>query len=436
MSGKGGILTPAHLPLADGARVAIVGGGPAGSFFGVHLLKAARRAGRRLAVTIFEPKTFSAQGPAGCNKSAGILSPPLLANLDAAGLSLPPRIRQGEIGHFALHLPGQTALVPAPEKDRLPVTVYRGGGPKRAKMEANVSFDGWLLDEAIARGATVTPGVVLEIHFDGPRPQLQTSSGGHETDLVVLATGLNGHLPSLAGLAYQPPQTETMAQGELPWCESPGDDGEKATAHVFFDGLPGLVFAALVPKGPFVSVSLLGAHLPGGSVRRFLAEPEVRAFLGATQPRLCGCRPRIAVQPAKNLYADRFVAVGDAAVSRLYKDGIGSAFLTAQAAARTAIQHGVGPADWAAGYAPTCRAIERDNGFGRRLFALWSGLQHSPRLERALLRVIGAEAALPPDRRHWQVALWAILTGSLSYRSVWRHLLAPRSVLDLAKALW
>jgi flavin-dependent dehydrogenase len=74
----------AHSSLVDGSEIAVGGGGPAGNFFGIHVLKAADRAGRRLAVTIFEPKSFSVQCPAGCKKSAGVLSPPLLANLAQA----------------------------------------------------------------------------------------------------------------------------------------------------------------------------------------------------------------------------------------------------------------------------------------------------------------------------------------------------------------
>ncbi len=439
-----------HLELTDGAHVATVGGGPAGSFFAIHVLAAARQAGRQLAVTIFEPKTFSAQGPTGCNMSAGILSPSLLSSLAAAGLRLPPEVQMGRIDRFALHLAGQVALVPAPGSGPLPVTVYRGGGPQRAEMDTPVSFDGWLLAEAVARGATVIHEYVESLDFGPARPEVRTASGRQTADLVVLATGANGRLPELTGLAYRPPRTERMAQGEMYRREPTAAADSPATAHVFLDGLAGLVFAALVPKGRFVSISILGRELPGGSVRRFVADPEVQAVLREPAPRLCGCRPQIIVQAARGVFADRFVAVGDAAVTRLYKDGIGSAFHTAQAAAQTAVRQGVGARDLAGGYAPTCRAIESDNRFGRLLFSLWARVQRSPRLGRAVLAALATEGAgpepvegaspelvegeLPVRSRHWQPALWAILSGDASYRAIARRLFHPAAAVGLAKA--
>lgn len=461
---RGRYTSHSNLTLVDGDQIAVVGGGPAGSFFALHLLEAAHKAGRQLKVTIFEPKSFSAQGPAGCNKSAGILSPPLLTNMAESGLSIPPVVQMGKIGCFRIHLNGQNsreaparqsrdndqvnAAVFAPDSDPLPITVYRGGGPKRAVMEADVSFDGWLLEQAAARGATVVQQFILEIDFTSECPRLQTPTGTQAFDLIVLATGVNGHLPSLLGLAYQPPRTEKMAQGEVPWHDPASAERTAATAHVYLNGLPGLVFGALVPKGRYVSVSILGQQLPSGAMRRFLASPGVEAVLAAGSPRtkgsgeppkplprLCGCRPQIAVGPAQQFYADRFVAVGDAAVSRLYKDGIGSAFQTSQAAARSAVFHGVGARDFAAGYAPTCQAIQRDNGYGRLLFGFWGWSHRSPRLGQALLQTLQQEAELPPAQCRWRPALWSVLTGSASYQAIWRQVMRPQAMTRFVRAL-
>ena len=67
---------------------------------------------------------------------------------------------------------------------------------------------------------------------------------------------------------------------------------------------------------------------------------------------LCGCTPRIAVRPARQFFGPRWVAVGDASVVRLYKDGIGSAFYTAQRAMTTAVEQGISQRAFAAAYAP------------------------------------------------------------------------------------
>ncbi len=71
----------AGLHLSSGSRVAVVGGGPAGSLVALHLLRFASRMAIPLSVTIFERKDFGRRGPAGCNKCAGILSARVMQGL-------------------------------------------------------------------------------------------------------------------------------------------------------------------------------------------------------------------------------------------------------------------------------------------------------------------------------------------------------------------
>lgn len=137
-------------------------------------------------------------------------------------------------------------------------------------------------------------------------------------------------------------------------------------------------------------------------------------------PALCGCTPRVAVSPAGGYYANRMVAVGDAAVTRLYKDGLGAAFITAEAAARTAIKHGIGRNNFAAGYCPTCRRIAMDNHYGKILFRLWTFTRRSPVLTSAWERAILQESHLPAAQQIHRRALWAMFTGDESYqRTFW-----------------
>ncbi len=70
------------LSLQNGDRVAIVGGGPAGSFFAITLLREARRLNRHLDVVIVEKRGPADQGSddfqcKGCNFCAGLISPRL-----------------------------------------------------------------------------------------------------------------------------------------------------------------------------------------------------------------------------------------------------------------------------------------------------------------------------------------------------------------------
>jgi flavin-dependent dehydrogenase len=133
---------------------------------------------------------------------------------------------------------------------------------------------------------------------------------------------------------------------------------------------------------------------------------------------LCGCTPRVAVALAAGIYADRLVVVGDAAVTRLYKDGIGAAFITAEAAARTAIQRGVSRRDFAAGYRPVCRRIAADNVYGHWLFRLWALTRRASFLRDAWGRAILAEAGLPVANHVHTRVLWGMFTGDESYRQI------------------
>jgi len=78
-----------RMQLRDGARVAVIGGGPAGSFFSYFLLDMAARAGVQINLEIYEPRDFQKAGPTGCNMCAGIVSETLVQNLAAEGLNLP-----------------------------------------------------------------------------------------------------------------------------------------------------------------------------------------------------------------------------------------------------------------------------------------------------------------------------------------------------------
>lgn len=416
----------AALPLSAGARVAIVGGGPAGSFFALHLLRFARQVSLPLSVTIFERKDFSRRGQAGCNKCAGILSSRLLRGLGELGLHLPEHLIMGHLESYILHLANEAIEIAQPDPARQILSVYRGAGPLHADLPPEVSFDAWLLAEARAAGTEVISANVRRITA-GSIMEIETEHRRQPVDLVVLATGVNARLPDIAGLPYTPPRTEIMAQDELR-LEMPLTAAEKRQVQVYVGQQSGLLFGALIPKGELLNVSLLGHGLTHDAVGKFLQSPELQGRDGAATQRLCGCSPRIAVSSARCSFADRFVAVGDAAVTRLYKDGIGSAFLTAQRAAWTALHVGISRQAFARGYEPLCRSIALDNRVGRFLFWLWQQSQARPHLARSWLRLLLAEKALPMPERHGHRALWGLLTGDDSYVTI-AHNLLHRGVL-------
>lgn len=86
-----------RLSLHDGSRIAIIGGGPAGSFFANFALKIAKEKGINVSVTIFDGKDFNLLGPPGCNMCAGVISRNLAELLRGEGVVLSPSQIQREI---------------------------------------------------------------------------------------------------------------------------------------------------------------------------------------------------------------------------------------------------------------------------------------------------------------------------------------------------
>src|SRR3990172_5877814 len=109
------------LKLEAGCRVAVVGGGPSGSFFALYLLQYAREAGLDVKVHIYQERAFSRLGPRGCKGCAGILSGTLLQNIKELGLAIPEEVIQSRITCYRLYSANGIMEVcnPQPEQDIL-----------------------------------------------------------------------------------------------------------------------------------------------------------------------------------------------------------------------------------------------------------------------------------------------------------------------------
>ncbi len=407
---------PRQLP--PRGRIAVIGGGPAGCFFAIFALHFARQVDLDLQVTIFEPRDFRRVGPWGCNMCAGLIPLRILDELKEIGVVVPPHILRERISHYTLHTAAGQIRLPQPDPDGDVVSVYRGGGPRCGPAWSHpISFDSFLLDTARSRGAEVVPERVTTVTL-GAHPCVQTKEKRFSADLVVLAAGVNRHAIQFTNLRYQPPPRQQMAQTELCLGDKAVRRALGESVHIFLPRDGSLSFGTLVPKGPCINLSLLSDKLPKGAIARFLALPEVTALLPQSPARACGCRPRIAVGPGRPLYADRFVAVGDAGITRLYKNGIGTALRTARQAAYTAAFHGIGEDDFLTYYAPLCSEIAWDNRAGRFLFAFTHIFQHYQWLTLPHLRSIAAEQALPPAERLHSRLMWGMFTGTHPYRDL------------------
>ncbi len=131
--------------IETGSRVAIIGGGPAGSFFSLYLRHYAAERGIQPEITIYQPRPFDEVGFRGCKGCAGIISLTLFKNLSELNLTIPDEVIQSRIEHYTVHSPYTSVSISNPEKEIQIVSVYRGAGPRISHFDKPISFDGWLL---------------------------------------------------------------------------------------------------------------------------------------------------------------------------------------------------------------------------------------------------------------------------------------------------
>jgi flavin-dependent dehydrogenase len=408
--------------------VAVVGGGPAGSLFALYFLHYAGERGIHPEITLYQQRDFDKLGPKGCKGCAGIMSASLIRNLSELGLSLPEEIIQSKIERYTIHSPYTSLSINKPEEEREIASIYRGGGPRISHYENLISLDGWLLRQAQRQGARVENQKASRIYLESGA-SVEVAGSKLAYDLVVLASGVSTNPIPVMGLEYIPPKIQGMAQDELYAGTDQVESRLGNMAHVFLLPHSGLIFGTLVPKGPFINVSVLSSSKHPVSVADFLSYDIVASILPDHYELACGCRPRIVVGAARNYYADRFVAVGDAAVSRLYKDGMGSSLLTAREAARTVVHHGLSRQDFQRYYQPLCRTMDGDNWWGRRLFSVHDRAKDSRAFLLAQHRLVEDEQAKEDGPQPFTKVIWGMFTGSYNYRSIARMALGPASLV-------
>lgn len=440
-------VTPRDLQLNDGSRVAVIGGGPAGSFFSYFLLDMAERIGLDVQVDIYEPRDFSRPAPAGCNMCGGIISESLVQMLAAEGLILPTTVVQRGIDSYVLHMDVGSVRIETPLHEKRIAAVHRGPGPRGIKVMKWGSFDGHLQTLAVDKGAHVIRGRVDEVSWVEGRPQIKTKGGSPQVyDLLVVATGVNSAALKLfqgLGLGYQPPRTTKTFIREYYLGEETIGKVLGSSMHVFLLNIPRLEFAAVIPKGDYVTVCLLGEDIDRELVQSFLDTPEVKQCFPAdwrSDQGACQCSPRINVQGAVQPFADRIVFIGDSGVTRLYKDGIGAAYRTAKAAATTAIFQGISAEAFRKHYWPACRAIGTDNAMGQVVFLITRQIQKRRFARRAVLNMTVSEQKREGGSQRMSTVLWDMFTGSAPYREIFLRTLHPafwvRFLWDSAVSVW
>ncbi len=429
------------LHLNDGSQIAVIGGGPAGSFFSYFTMDFADRYGIDVNIDIIEAKDFTCTGPSGCNHCGGIVSESLVQQLAAEGINIPPNVIRRGIESYTLHLENGTTVIETPLKEQRIASVYRGFGPKGSRTDDYESFDNFLLEMCISNGANLIHDKVVKLERTDGGVMLSTKKSGEKKyDLIVGAVGLNR--PTLEMLksvcpAYILPEITKTYICELYLDPALIDEYFGNSMHVFLLNLPNIKFGALIPKGSYITLVMLGNEINKKVVDRFLATESVKncfppdVDIYSIIP--CQCYPFINIKGAKTAYSDRVILIGDSSSSKLYKNGIGAAYITSKAAAKTVIFHGLAEKDFQKYYQPVCNRLDMDNKIGKGIFGLTGIIQKSDILKKGLYSLVVKEQEKENQKRRMSSILWDTFTGSAPYTDILKRGLNPMLVFSL---LW
>ncbi|MGB2907363.1 MAG: hypothetical protein WBB73_09680 [Candidatus Aminicenantaceae bacterium] len=426
-----------NLDLQDGSRVAIIGGGPAGSFFAYFLQKYAQHRGIHPDVTIFDAKDFMLKGPKGCNLCAGVISETLSQRLRSEGIPLPEQRIVHRVDGYCLHLDHRRLFLTGEgEKADSIATVFRGNGPRYSKYSGTISFDDFLLTLAQDYGASVVLKPVRDIElagdsggpvrlYIGPDRDVR----GQDFDLVVGAFGVNSQMTRKIqglGFGYAPPATLRTFQAEVQLDQEKIAQEFGNLIHVFMPQSKIIRYVTIVPKGDFLSLTFVGRKdITPAALPEFMEFMRSQNITPGQTPQ-CTCFPRIVTAAALRPFTHRMVMIGDANCTRYYKNGIESAFVTAELAAHTAVYQGIDARSFAAHYLrPARKIIVRDNRYGRLLFFLNDTLTTASSLQSTHIDMAGQENDSRPARMLRSI-LWNMFTGNQSYEAIFKKALNPR----------
>lgn len=435
-------LATSGIELVDGSRIAVIGGGPAGSFFSYYTLEYARRLGLEFELDIYEAKDFTKIGAAGCNHCGGIVSESLVQELATDGIVIPADIIQRGISTYTMHTEKGSQVIHAPSDEKRIAAVFRGCGPKGC-LDKNVKgFDNFLLGLCRKKGVRVIPEKVTRLERTEEGILVGSSkSEPSRYDLVVGAAGLNKATLDLFREVCPSFGLPTETRAYISEFFMKPADIEKSlgnSMHVFLLDLPQITFGALIPKENYVTLVLLGTDIGKEVVQRFITSDRVSACFPSDFPvertAACQCYPYVNIKQGQHPYADRVVLIGDSASSKLYKNGIGAAFITGKAAASTAVLEGIGEEHFKKYYAPVCRDLDQDNQVGKLIFLVTRLIQKSPVLKKGLLDLVGREQSNPGSAFRMSSALWDTFTGSAGYRNILRRFLHPKLLMGLTRS--
>lgn len=420
--------------LPEGAAIGVIGAGPAGAFFALHLLRALADEGRTARIVLFDRKMFDSSGPPGCNMCAGAIGGSIVRKIEALGLSLDEPVVQRIADGYEIHGRGLSVNVVNPGRGPI-YTVFRGAGPV-ASTGRRRSFDQFLLDGAVARGAVFVHERVVAASRT-PRGFRVTTANGQvrDFDFLVGAFGVNSVAMRTLVPGYRPPRTWHTVQAEVPADNEFIRGALRNRIHIVPAAGRAIRFLAITPKEDCLTLTGIGEHVRIADLERERAtNPILADLLPPSAKVLCHCHPEVPVGVARNPCAERAAIVGDAFISRYLKNGIESCCDTARILAEAIIRFGTSAAELRDHFwRPCLRQFRYDNVWGKVLFGVYEAFLRKGRLSDAYLKHATGEGA---DAKGSQAhILWSVFAGDAPYREIAKEAFTPRSVYQLSKSI-
>ena len=422
------------LLLKNGSKIAIIGGGPGGSFFAHFASRYAKEAGIDVSIKIYDRKSFCQRGPRGCNMCAGVISENLFNSLEEERINIADFCVQRKIEGYCFQAQDESVVLhhPVPGHISKIVTVFRGNGPLQSEHEGNVSFDDYLLNHVKEQGVEIVFDIVKSFKLPARKgdPVKVISGDGNpknefDADLVVGAFGVNTGMMEKVGnmdFGYKPPKTVRTCQCEIMLSPEHIEKTFGNNVFVFALGKRELKFASITPKADYVTVNLVGRRdLTRNNLIDFLKHPAVKKLMPEKWEipnDFCMCISKIPITYAKHPYADRLVVLGDASISRSYKSGIESAFNMAKLSAYTAFKNGVSARSFMNGYfKPAKRLLARDNFYGIVMLKINDYISSNRQLANRQVKLVKSTEDTKTASLINEI-LWNMLTGNVTYKEI------------------
>ena len=437
-----------NIALRNNAHIAVIGAGPAGSFFAITALKEAAKLNKKVNITLFDRRRFSSKGPRGCNMCAGIIQSEMVKQLNELDLPIPSKVKQGEIKGYAFCIENLCASII--KENPFPITtVFRGGGPTQsALLNGKISFDHFLLEKAVSKGARFENEQVKVIKIPSKDDEPFRIIFGNESkvlsaDLLIGAFGVNSR-SSIAQLIpeYQPPENWHAYQAEIFLGQEYIQKKFRNMVHICFIKPRGIKYLAAIPKGDYLTITAIGKNVNLNELHQAINHSEIRQYLPDQWRIKCYCHPWLPVTPAFKPYGNRLIIIGDASYSRFLKNGIHSAYITAHYAAKAALNKGISKDELKKYYDRPCRKkFVHDNLCGRFLLHVLDFILTRKILSQSYLKLVTKEnqglanshrkSRSYLQRQNLSDLLWNLYTGNVPYKHVLTKTLSPVLLLKL-----